>query len=370
MRFKVLNICILFLSCPLIAEALTVEEIVNSSNLCNCRGLEVAKSDLEMTQLASQIQISWTSLFENVKDSNVKKTIEELHMYQHQEGSYSSDLKNLAQSLNIPPEFLPYFVGLSGNLGGEASFEKQKFMIACIYAKLKAELGPVPIPPTPLNIDSLMISQSATITQLQQKMKMIYYVLIGGFVSLVVLLLSLFFRRSKKNSSLNSPDFDEFRKLLHQFEKLLANSEKYNTLITKTPEKKETFDLPIKIKTETLPPASIPREVIPAVDLTNSQIIYSNHPEGNYFTRLSESFEPQKSVYQIIVNKNKPNSGIFIIVENTEARNYHYTFTDALRKACNLRGTGTPPIHAKVKEGKVMRDGEMWKIIEKITITW
>lgn len=369
-----------------------VEAIINSNqDLCDCEGLRTAISDEDISNKAKTIKISWLNLIENAP-MEWKPILIGLEGTKHIGSSYSAQLKELANKLGIGPKFYKYFVGESGSLGDASSFEAQKYILACIYAKQKLYKEPTSINP---RVEIIVPEKTSTdsllniipiINEKIEKMGRMQNVLIIGLILLLLLpVCSFFIRRirKKRKPKLVNP-FHEAEKdaaaqdnqeAPTQINEILASLSILNNHVAKivSTYEQKIIDLTQKNKVETEPNKTKIEQETPLAKTSypaDSKIIYSNHPENGYFNRLSEFFEAQKVVYQIIINKRNPNDGVYTMVDDPETRKYHYNFPDALRQGCNLKGTGNPSLNAKINEGRVQRDGDLWKITKKIDLNW
>ena len=100
-------------------------------------------------------------------------------------------------------------------------------------------------------------------------------------------------------------------------------------------------------------------------------LIYTGRPNRSYFDKVYKEFSPQKTYFVIVVpDKNRPNRGLYTIANEYETKKHLFLFSDSLIDACDLQGKGNPPYNASITPGVVEKDGNYWKIVEKIKVEW
>lgn len=385
MRLKKQGLGLIFLVMALHFQvfAQSPQEIVDTHpELCNCKGLETAKTEVEFQKANEQLSVSWVILISKTPQP-LSDTIKWIEAFTHPPGaSFSGSLKGLAAQLRIPPAFHPYFVGTTMKLGGQETFEKQKFILACLYAKIRLyRASPTPLPVnTPTVDDSTRAVETPPATSnIEDKLDQLLLFqggLIALALSLLVVNLILLLHRGKpqKEAIVSVPPVEtdakepknlDLTKLYDQGRVILSTLSNLEKQVVELRNKSEVTKLPV----QNLSNSDSAKYQAPSPSGAIKSI-YSSHPEGDYFTRLTDAFELQKSVYQIKINQRNPNEASYTIVEDPDTRSLHYNFPDALRQACHLKGIGIPPLNARIQEGKAVRDGEIWKITQKIELSW
>ena len=97
---------------------------------------------------------------------------------------------------------------------------------------------------------------------------------------------------------------------------------------------------------------------------------YAERPQGGLFVHLYDKLKPQTTFFVIIQDVNNPLEGFLDLVEDRETIDYLQRYPDALREVADTSGDADHATRFKVHPGSVVKDGEFWKIKQKMRIDW
>ncbi len=115
-------------------------------------------------------------------------------------------------------------------------------------------------------------------------------------------------------------------------------------------------------------PAATPPAVAPAS--APRHVIFAEVPQNEYFNRFSETHKPKRTLFEIIPDGDSGREGTLRLSEEQETRHHALAFTESIRSAVNLHGSGKPSPNARVEPGRVVKEGGLWKITQKVGIYW
>lgn len=95
-------------------------------------------------------------------------------------------------------------------------------------------------------------------------------------------------------------------------------------------------------------------------------------PQNDLFQKIYNDLQPQTTFFEITTSSKNPSEGTFKLVDDEETLKAAFNIVDtSLRSACDLVGSGKPTSKTvKVNPGKVVKDRDFWRIVQKAELSW
>lgn len=186
-----------------------------------------------------------------------------------------------------------------------------------------------------------------------------FIVLIAGVSACVYLFWEL--KASRKKLDVYVQNFgDQMRKQSEEIADLKTALTKESTppILSNKPEQREERPYQPAVQ-QTPSPAPLKR-------------IYMRPPNGNLFSRESDSMRVYETYYMIDINPDGK-TGTLRLVDDTATMEHAFSMIDVLRNACDLNGNNQPSSASQARQtpGEVeMTSDGYWKIKEKISLSW
>ena len=100
--------------------------------------------------------------------------------------------------------------------------------------------------------------------------------------------------------------------------------------------------------------------------------IFAERPQNGFFFRTSNTIKPEVTLFEIVAEKSDSEEAYFSLICTLDNVLFAVKYPEALQAAAKLDGPGLPsPNHTiRLTSGKLLQDGEFWKIVEKMNISW
>lgn len=184
-----------------------------------------------------------------------------------------------------------------------------------------------------------------------------------GLAALALFLVVFFQRKTTR-------DFSMLKEKIISLEQAVQKIENH---ILKGAPSPEPSPIPPPIKKESSPTTATPHHDAKPVNppQTTTSELFAAQPNGGVFASVSDEYNPNIHVFKLILPfPNSTSAELWVVDDPLVRKRLFSNIFYSLNAVANLNGLGNPQGYVEQRPGRVIRDGEVWKLQEKINLHW